>query len=50
MPWWGWLLLGWALTAAACSVWWGRALANADTQDAARKITENAPTEDSPTG
>ena len=47
MPWWGWLLLGWAVTSAACSVWWGHALANADTQDAARKITENVPNGDS---
>lgn len=40
MPWWAWVLIGWAVVAAACGMWWGLAMANADTQDAARRITE----------
>jgi hypothetical protein len=40
MPWWGWLLLVWVVAATACAVWWARALENAETQDAARRITE----------
>src|SRR4051812_4922838 len=50
MPWWAWLLLGWAAIGTACAVWWSPALANAETQDAARQISEDAPREDSHAG
>ena len=42
MPWWGWLLLAWTVAATACAVWWGRALAYAEVQVAARRMTEDA--------
>jgi hypothetical protein len=45
MPWWGWLLTVWTGVAAACAVWWGRALANAEVQDAAERITDGAGTD-----
>ncbi len=42
MPWWVWLLLVWSGVAATCAVWWGLALANAEVQDAARRVTEDS--------
>lgn len=42
MPWWGWLLLGWALVAIICAAWWGLALANSEAQEQARRLTEEA--------
>jgi hypothetical protein len=49
MPWWGWLLLAWPGAAVACGAWLGGALANAELQDAARRVTEDvAVSEDSP--
>ncbi len=35
MPWWGWLLVVWLPVSAACAVWWGRALAEADARERA---------------
>ncbi len=50
MPSWGWGLLTWAVVATACAVWWGLALANADTQDEARRMAEeSSPDSDSRT-
>ena len=40
MPWWAWMLLGWAVVATAAAVWWGKALSNADIQDEVRRIAE----------
>jgi hypothetical protein len=40
VPWWAWLLLGWMVVATACATWWARALANAETQDTARRLAE----------
>jgi hypothetical protein len=40
VPWWAWILLVWAVGATALAVWWGLALANADTQDESRRIAE----------
>lgn len=43
MPWWGWvLLILWGAISAVCAVWWGLALANADVQDEARQVAEDA--------
>lgn len=42
MAWWAWLLVGWAVVAIVCAVWWGLALANAEVQDAARRLTDEA--------
>ena len=48
MPWWGWTLLVWAVAGTACAVWCGRALANAETQDEARRIAEESGSDPSP--
>lgn len=40
MPWWAWLLLGWSGVSTTCAAWWGLALANAEVQEAARRVTE----------
>ena len=40
MPWWAWMLIGWAVVATTAAVWWGKALSNADLQDEVRRIGE----------
>lgn len=36
------LSVGWTAVATACAVWWGPALANAEVQDEARRLTDDA--------
>lgn len=43
VPWWGWLLIAWAVVAVVCGFWFAAALSNADVQDEARRIAEDEP-------